>query len=160
MIKLLPAHIYDDIDKAIAKYQEGQQRSAVKAALMLAQDFNDGWLSTALMDEIAAYLHLAPIAVYEVATFYTLFELQPVGRNKISVCTNVSCYLRGSQELTDHLFKKLNIGFAETTVDKKFTLKEVECIAACTQAPAIQINGKYYGSLTPEALDTLLETLE
>ena len=160
MNTLLPPHIYEQIDHAIQKYPAGQQRAAVKAALMLAQDFNHGWLTTELMDEIAAYLKLSPIAVYEVASFYSLFELKPVGRYKISFCTNVSCYLRGCEEIADHLKKKLNIQFGETTSDKKFTLKEVECLAACTQAPALQINSQYYGPVTIESLDQILEDLE
>lgn len=157
---LLSPTLCQGIDKAIAKYPEGQQRSAVKAALMLAQEANQGWLTTPLMDAVADYLSLSPIAVYEVASFYTLYDLTPVGRYKISLCTNVSCYLRGCEELSEYLFAKLSIGFGETTADKKFTLKEVECIAACREAPAMQINGEYYGNLSIEAIDRILAELE
>jgi NADH-quinone oxidoreductase subunit E len=159
-LPVLPQHIYAEIDKAIAKYPVGQQRSAIKAALMLVQEFNKGWLSPPLMDRVADYLSLPPIAVYEVASFYSLYELAPVGRYKISVCTNVSCYLRGCDTIVDYLKNRLHIDFNVTTEDKKFNLKEVECIAACTQAPALQLNGTYYGNLTPESIDQLLNTLE
>jgi NADH-quinone oxidoreductase subunit E len=157
---ILPESITKEIDVAITKYPPGKQRSAIKAALRLVQDFNQGWLTPALMDAVAAYLDLPVIAVYEVATFYSLYDLAPVGKYKISLCTNVSCYLRGCERLAQHLFEKLNIHFNETTDDKKFTLKEVECIAACSQAPAMQINGTYYGNLTIETLDALLAKLE
>ncbi|NBV28404.1 NAD(P)H-dependent oxidoreductase subunit E [bacterium] len=157
---LLPDDVYAAIDKAVAKYPVGQQRSATKAALMLVQRFNKGYLTTPLMDAVAEYLLLPPIAVYEVASFYTLFESEPVGVYKISLCTNVSCYLRGCEDIKDYLFKRLQIKFGETTEDKRFTLKEVECLAACTQAPAMQINGDYHENLTLESIEKILAELE
>ena len=156
----LPAFILDKIDTAIKKYPEGQKRSAIKTALMLVQEFNQGWLTLDLMDRVAAYLDMPSIAVYEVASFYSLYDLAPVGKYKIALCTNVSCYLRGSDNIVRHLNEKLNISFNDTTDDGRFTLKEVECLAACGQAPAMQINGTYYGPLTVELIDDILENLE
>lgn len=149
-----------EIDKWLAKYPADQKQSAVMPALTVAQDQNGGWLTTELMDAIADYLSMPKIAVYEVATFYSMYEHKPVGRHKICVCTNVSCMLCGSDDVVGHLRKKLGIGFGETTEDGKFSLKEVECLAACGGAPAMQIGDDYYEKLTPEKIDSILETLE
>lgn len=112
------------------------------------------------MDAIAEYLDMRPIAVYEVATFYSMYELEPVGKHKICVCTNISCMLLGSDTVVDHLSDKLGINLGETTTDGRFTLKEVECLGACVNAPVIQIGDKYYENLTEEKIDQVLEGLD
>lgn len=149
-----------EIDAWIAKYPPERKQSAVMAALRIAQDQNGGWLTTELMDAIAAYLEMPPVAVYEVATFYSMYELEPVGRHKICVCTNISCMLRGSDEVVAHLSKRLGIKLGETTADGRFTLKEVECLGACVNAPVMQIARQYHEHLTPETLDKILDGLE
>jgi NADH-quinone oxidoreductase subunit E len=113
-----------------------------------------------LMDAVAEYLDMPPIAVYEVATFYSMYEHKPVGRNKICVCTNISCLLRGSDDVVKHLNEKLGIKFGEITEDGKFSLKEVECLGACAGAPMIQIGREYYENLSPEKIDSILDSLE
>jgi len=148
------------IDRWIAKYPPEQKQSAVMGALSLVQEANGGSLTTELMDAVADYLEMQPIAVYEVATFYSMYELKPVGRHKLCVCTNVSCMLRGSDDIVAHLKNKLGIGFGETTDDKKVTLKEVECLGACGGAPMMQIGREYHENLTPEKLDEILAKLD
>jgi NADH-quinone oxidoreductase subunit E len=148
------------IDRWIAKYPPEQKQSAVMGALSLVQEANGGWLTTELMDAVADYLEMTPIAVYEVATFYSMYELKQVGQHKLCVCTNVSCMLRGSEDIVAHLEKKLGIGFGETTPDKKFTLKEVECLGACGGAPMMQIGREYHENLTPEKVDDILAKLD
>jgi NADH-quinone oxidoreductase subunit E len=147
------------IDRWIAKYPPDQKKSAVMGALSIVQDANGGWLTTELMDAVADYLDMPPIAVYEIATFYSMYELKPVGQHKLCVCTNVSCMLRGSDDIVAHLKKKLGIGFGETTSDKKFTLKEVECLGACGGAPMMQIGREYHENLTSEKIDEILGKL-
>lgn len=149
-----------EIDKWIAKYPAENKRSAVMAALRIVQDQNDGWLNGDLIDAVADYLEMPSIAVDEVASFYSMYELQPVGRHKICLCTNVSCMLCGSDSILEYLQKKLGIGFGETTPDGRFTLKEVECLGACGGAPMMQIHNKYYENLTPERIDEILAVLE
>ena len=156
---LLSAAVRADIDTWVAKYPAEQKRSAVMAALRLVQE-EQGWLSNDLMDAVAEYLDMEPISVYEVATFYSMYDLKSAGRHKISVCTNISCTLCGSAELMDHLEKKLGIKCGETTADGKFHLKEVECLAACAGAPMFQIGKTYYEHLTPEKVDAILDSLE
>jgi NADH-quinone oxidoreductase subunit E len=148
-----------EIDAWIAKYPPEQKQSAVMGALSIVQEANGGYLTTELMDAVAEYLEMAPIAVYEVATFYSMYELKPVGKHKICVCTNVSCMLCGSDDIVAHLKQKLNIGFGETTADNKFTLKEVECLGACGGAPMMQIGKTYYENLTSEKIDEILAKL-
>ena len=159
MIEGLSEHIKQQIDKAIKKYPAGEQKSAVKTALHLVQD-EKGWISPADMKLVAKYLDISEIEVYEVATFYTMYELEPVGRHVISVCTNISCMLRQSDQIVEHLKNKLSIDFGETTNDKRFTLKEVECLAACGGAPAIQVGTTYHENLTCDKIDKLLDGLE
>ncbi|MEW8522729.1 MAG: NAD(P)H-dependent oxidoreductase subunit E [Candidatus Thiodiazotropha endolucinida] len=149
-----------EIDRWIAKYPEEWKQSAVMGALMVVQDSNGGWLTTELMDQVATYLNMPPIAVYEVATFYSMYELKPVGKHKICVCTNVSCMTNKSDLIVEHLEKKLGIGFGEVTEDGRFSLKEVECLGACGGAPMMQIGRQYYENLTPEIVDAILEGLE
>lgn len=149
-----------EIDINIAKYPVERRESACMPALRIVQDQNGGWLTTELMDAVAEYLDMPAIAVYEVATFYSMYELKPVGRNKICVCTNISCLLNGSEDITRHLNDRLGIKFGEITEDGKFSLKEVECLGACVGAPMMQINREYHENLTPEKIDTILDSLE
>lgn len=149
-----------EIDTWIAKYPTEQRQSACMPALRILQDQNGGWLTTDLMDAVAEYLGMPAIAVYEVATFYSMYELKPVGRHKICVCTNISCLLRGSDEVMEHLQKKLGVKKGEITPDGKFSIKEVECLGACVGAPMMQIGRDYYENLTPEKIDSILDSLE
>ncbi|MDC7219218.1 MAG: NADH-quinone oxidoreductase subunit NuoE [Spirochaetales bacterium] len=158
--QLFPAEIRAEIDTWVAKYPEGWQQSAVMAALRIVQDDNGGYLTEELMDKVAAYLDMPPIAVYEVATFYSMYEREKVGKHKVCVCTNVSCMINGSDKLVDHMEKKLGIKLGQTTEDGRFTLKEVECLGACGGAPMFQIGNKYYENLTPELVDSILDGLE
>ena len=145
------------IDKAIAKYPPEQKQSAVMAALTIAQD-EKGWLSTETMDFVAGYLGMPPIAVYEVATFYSMYDLKPVGRCKVAICTNLPCALQGATSAAAHLKKKLGIGFGETTSDGAFTLVEAECMGACGDAPVVIRNNKrMLCAMTPDKLDKLIE---
>ena len=149
-----------EIDVWIAKYPDDKKQSAVMSALRIAQDQNRGFLTEDLMDAIAEYLDMRPIAVYEVATFYSMYELEPVGKHKICVCTNISCMLCGSDTVVGHLSKKLGINLGETTNDGRFTLKEVECLGACVNAPVIQIGDTYYENLTEEKIEQVLDGLD
>lgn len=148
-----------DIDAWLTHYPVEQKRSAVLQALRLAQQQNGGWLTEGLMDAVAEYLGLPNIAVYEVATFYSMYNLQPVGKHVIYVCTNISCMLSGSDKVLKHFKERLNIEVGETTADGKFTLKEEECLAACVNAPMCQIGKKYYENLTAEKIDKILDDL-
>ncbi len=149
-----------DIDNWIAKYPDDKKCGAVMAALRILQDQNDGSLTTDLMDAVAEYLEMQAIEVYEVATFYSMYELNPVGQHKICVCTNISCLLCGSKQVVDHLEQKLGIKMGEVTADGKFSLKEVECLGACVNAPMCQIGNEYYEKLTPKILDNILDGLK
>ena len=157
---LFSPEIRGEIDRWVAKYPADWKQSAVMPALTIVQDANGGWLSEELMDRVAAYLDMPPIAVYEVASFYSMYELKPVGRHKICVCTNVSCMICGSGQVVEHLEKTLGVGLGGTTADGRFTLKEVECLGACGGAPMMQIGHKYYENLTPELIDSILAELE
>ncbi len=148
------------IDREVAKYPADQKQSAVMAALAIAQD-EKGWLSTATMDFVAQYLEMPPVAVYEVATFYTMYNLKPVGRHKLTICTNLPCALQGANDAAEHLKKKLGIGFNETTADGSITLKEGECMGACGDAPVVLDNNKrMLCGMTPDKLDKLIEELK
>lgn len=149
-----------DIDQWLTKYPANQRQSAVLYALKIVQAENKGWLNENLMDAVAAYLGMPKIAVYEVASFYSLFELKPIGKHKISVCTNISCMLCDSESIVQHLKKRLGINCGETTADGQFTLKAVECLAACGGAPALQIGCVYHEKVTPEKIDAILEALK
>lgn len=159
-IALIDADSRVEIDRWIAKYPTDQKQSAVMAALRIVQDQNGGWLTTELMDAVAEYLEMPAIAVYEVATFYSMYELKPVGRHKLCICTNISCMLRGSEEVVEHLEQRLGVKLGGTTEDGKVTLKEVECLGACVNAPVMQVGEHYHENLTPESLDTFLDGLE
>lgn len=159
--QVLSAHVREEIDRWVARFPEGRQRSAVIAALQAAQHENQGYLTAEIMDAVAAYLSLPRIQVYEVATFYSMFETEPVGRHSISVCTNISCMLCGSDEIVAHLENKLGIKTGESTADGKFYLKrEEECLAACCGAPMMMVDHHYYENLTPEKVDEVLEKLD
>ncbi len=149
-----------DIDAWISKYPDDKKCSAVMSALRILQDQNGGSLTTDIMDAIAEYLEMQPIEVYEVATFYSMYEMNPVGQHKICVCTNISCLLCGSKQIVDHLEQKLGIKMGEVTSDGKFSLKEVECLGACVNAPMCQIGNAYYEKLTPEFLDKIMDELQ
>ena len=159
-IPLLSDASRSEIDRWIAKYPPERKQAAVMAALRIAQDQNGGWLSVELIEAVAEYLQMPPIAVHEVATFYTMYDLKPVGRHKIYVCTNISCQLNGSARIMNHLQKRLGIKPGETTSGGKFTLKEAECLAACGGAPMMMIGKTYYENLTPEKVDRILDTLD
>ena len=147
------------IDREVAKYPPERKSSAVMAALAIAQD-EHGWLSTEVMDVVAAYLDMPPIAVYEVATFYEMFDTQPTGKYKLTICTNLPCALHDAAKAAEHLKQKLGIDFNETTSDGMFTLKEGECFGACGDAPVVLVNNKRLCSwMKPEALDGLLAEL-
>jgi len=149
-----------EIDHWIAKYPPEQKQSAVMAALRIAQENNAGYLTNELMDAVAEYLDMPRIAVYEVATFYSMYEHQPVGRHKICVCNSISCLLNGSQEMLTYLQDKLGVKLGEVTADGKFSIKEVECLGACVGAPAVMIGKQYYENLSPEKIDKILEELD
>jgi NADH-quinone oxidoreductase subunit E len=156
---MLSKESLDQVKHEVAKYPPEHKASAVMAALRIAQE-EHGWLSVPLMDYIAELLGMRPIQVYEVATFYSMYDLKPVGKHKISICTNISCMLCGSDTIVKHLEKRLGIKLGETTPDGKVTLKEVECLAACCGAPMFQIGKTYYENLTPEKVDRILEGLK
>ncbi|MBI4357271.1 MAG: NADH-quinone oxidoreductase subunit NuoE [Gammaproteobacteria bacterium] len=149
----------EEIDRWLLKYPPHQKQSAVLPALKIVQEKNGGWLATEHLDAVADYLSLPKIAVYEVASFYSLFDLKPVGKHKIYVCTNVSCMLAGSETIVGYLERRLGIKMGETTQDGCFTLKEAECLAACGGAPAMQIDNTYYENLTPEKIESILAGL-
>ena len=147
------------IDLEIAKYPADQKQSAVMAALIVAQD-EKGWLSTETMDFVAGYLEMAPVAVYEVATFYGMYNLKPTGRHKLTICTCLPCGLQGSLAAADHLKARLGIDFGETSADGRFTLKEGECMGACAMAPVVLVNNKkMHDYMSNERLDALVDEL-
>ncbi len=147
------------VQRIIARYPEGRQKSALIPVLHLAQAEFDGWLSVPVMDYVASLLSIKPIEVYEVASFYTMFNLKPVGRCLLEVCQTGPCMLRGADDIVKHLEQKLNIRAGETTPDGMFTLKTVECLGSCGTAPMLQCGAAYYENLTPEKTDALLEQL-
>lgn len=156
--KLLSAHLREEIDHWLAKFPPDRKRSAVLAALRAAQHENHGYLTRELMDAVADYLGLPPIQVYEVATFYSMFETKPVGRYHISVCTNISCMLCGGEDILAHVERRLGIKVGESTADGRFYLKqEEECLAACNGAPMMMIDHVYYENLTPDKVDEILD---
>lgn len=159
-ISLLSENVRAKIDHWLQRFPENQKRSAVIEALKYVQEDNKGFLTEALMDAVADYLGMPRIAVYEVVSFYTLYNIQPVGKHTISVCTNISCMLAGSNKIMEHLKKRLQVDNGGTSADGKFTLREVECLAACTVAPMFQIGRKYYEHLTPQKVDAILDELE
>jgi NADH-quinone oxidoreductase subunit E len=160
MSEELSSHVREEIDRWVVKFPPDRRRSAVIAALHAAQHDNNGHLTTPIMDAVARYLGLPNIQVYEIATFYSMFETKPVGRHHVSVCTNISCMLRGSQEIVDYVEKKLGIKTGESTPDGRIFLKqEEECLAACTGAPMMMVDHVFHENLTPEVVDKLLDAL-
>jgi NADH-quinone oxidoreductase E subunit len=143
----------------MARYPEGRQASAVISLLYIAQDQNGGWVSPAAIEHVAEVLDMAPIRVHEITTFYTMFNLKPVGKHLIQVCRTTPCWLRGAAELTRTCQKKLGVGFNEVTSDGQFSIMEVECLGACANAPMVQINDDYYEDLTPERLSEIIDDL-
>ena len=160
LLDLISAESRAEIDHWVAKYPADQKQSAVMSALRVVQDQHGGWLTTELMDAVALYLDMDKIHVYEVATFYSMYEHKPVGKHKICVCTNIACMVRGSDQVVEHLEEKLKIKLGETTDDNRFTLKEVECLGACSGAPMFQIGEHYYENLEPEKIDQILDALD
>jgi len=157
--KMLSAESIKKIERELEKYPADQRQSAVMSALAIAQD-ERGWLATETMDFIADYIGMPPIAVYEVATFYNMYNLQPLGKYKITVCTNLPCALSGANDAAAHIKQKLSIGFNDTTADGRFTLKEGECMGACGDAPVLLVNNKRMCSfMSNENIDQLLEEL-
>lgn len=157
---MLSAEALKKIDREIAKYPSDQKRSAVMSALAIAQD-EKGWLATETMNYVADYLEMPAIAVYEVATFYDMYNLEPVGKYKITVCTNLPCALSGGDQAAEYLKQKLGIGFNETTADGAFTLKEGECMGVCADAPVLLVNNKRMCSfMSDDQIDKLLEELK
>lgn len=158
---LLSPHVREEIDRWVAKFPSGRQRSAVIAALHAAQHENKGYLTRDIMDAVAQYLDLPPIQVYEVATFYSMFETRPVGRHSVSVCTNLSCMLCGGDDILAYVENKLGIKVGESTADGRIYLKkEEECLAACTGAPMMMVDHRYYENLSHERVDEILDGLE
>ena len=156
----LELSVRQSIDREVAKYPEGRAQSAIMASLMIAQEANGGYLTESLVGTVADYLKISRIAAKEVSTFYSMYEHQPVGRYKLELCTNVPCQFKNCDKVTEHLKKKLGISFGETTKDGRFTLKAVECLGACIEAPVMQVGKKYYGNLTPNVVDKILDELK
>lgn len=157
----LSDHVREEIDRWKARFPEGRQRSAIIGALHATQHENDGFLTPELMDAVAEYLELPPIQVYEVATFYSMFQTKPVGRHNVAICTNVSCMLRGADDIVGHVQDKLGIKLGESTADGRIYLKrEEECLAACCGAPMMMVDHKYHENLTAEMVDEILDGLD
>ena len=155
-----PEHLIKEIDVIRSKFPHDKSKSAIIESLLIIQHHNNGYLNEELISSLANYLGLTKIDVYEVATFYSMFNLQPIGKNIISVCTNVSCMLRKSDDILTYIEKKLNIKVGESTKDNKFYLKdEMECLAACNGAPMMQINHINYENLTYEKIDKILDEI-
>ena len=158
---LLTAESRATIDAWLTKFPAEQKNSAVLAALQAAQEQNGGWVTRELMDAVADYLDMPKVLVYEVGSFYSMIELEPVGRNMVAVCTNLSCMLCGAETIVEHVEEKLGIKLGETTADGSITLKlEEECLAACAGGPMMTVNGHYFENLTPETVDEILDGLE
>ena len=160
-ITALSSHAREEIDELLSHFPADQKKSALLGALNVVQHENKGFLTEALMVAVANYLELAKIEVYEVASFYSMYELKPVARNNVAICTNICCMLMGSQTIVDHVEKKLNIKIGESTDDGRIYLKkEEECLAACAGGPMMQVNHVYYENLSPEKVDEILDSLE
>lgn len=157
----LSEHVREEIEHWKARFPEGRERSAVIGALHAAQHENDGYLTPELMKAVAEYLELPPIQVYEVATFYSMFQTKPVGRHNVAICNNVSCMLRGADDIVEHVEKKLGIRTGESTEDGRIYLKrEEECLAACCGAPMMMVDHRYYENLTKDQVDEILDGLD
>ncbi len=158
---VLSAHVRKEIDRWTTRFPEGKHRSAVIGALHAAQHENHGYLTVELLNGVAEYMSLPTIQVYEVATFYSMFQTQPVGRHNVAICTNVSCMLRGADDIVERVENKLGIKLGESTEDGRIYLKqEEECLAACCGAPMMMVDHRYHENLTPEMVDEILDGLE
>ena len=158
---ILSEHVREEIERWKARFPDDRQRSAVIGALHAAQHENEGYLTPELMDAVAEYLELPSIQVYEVATFYSMFQTKPVGRHNVAICTNVSCMLRGADDIVEHVENKLGVKLGESTGDGRIYLKrEEECLAACCGAPMMMVDHKYYENLTREQVDAILDGLD
>lgn len=159
--QLLSQHSLDEIDDWLARFPDDQRQSSVLGALRAVQHQNNGFLTTELMDAVAHYIGMPKIAVYEVASFYSMFELKPVAKHNVAICTNISCMLMGSEKIVDHVENKLGIKLGESTSDGRIYLKvEEECLAACSGGPMMQVDHVYHTDLTPEKVDEILDGLE
>jgi len=157
----LTAHTREHIDEWVAKFPPDRKRSAVIQGLFAAQQENGGWLTDALIAAVAKYLSIPPVWAYEVATFYSMFELAPVGRNNVAICTNISCWLNGAEDMVKYAEKKAGCKHGGTSPDGRITLKiEEECLAACAGAPMMVVNGHYHEKLTTEKVDAILDELK
>ena len=157
---LLSEQAYQKIDRELAKFPGDQRQSAIMASLAIAQE-EKGWLATDIIEDVANYIGVPPIAVQEVATFYNMFDVKPVGKNKISVCTNLPCALRDGERVGDYLKRKLGVDWKETTADGQFTLVEGECMGACGDSPVLLVNNKHMCvRMTEEKLDALVADLK
>ncbi len=157
----LSDHVKEEIDILKARFPEGKQRSAVIGALIAVQHENEGFLTAELMNAVAEYLDLPPIQVYEVGTFYSMYQTRPVGRHNVAICTNISCMLRGADDIVAHVEKKLGISLGESTADGRIYLKrEEECLAACCGAPMMMVDHKYHENLTNAQVDHILDALD
>lgn len=149
------------IDVWLQRYPANQKKSAILYALRVVQEENGGWLTNDLMNRVADYLDVPPVAVYEVATFYSMYDLKPVGCNKIKLCTSISCMLRGADKIVAHMRNRYGVEVNGTNPDGLFTFKAVECLAACDHAPVLQVNDKVcFGPITPEKIDLIISDLE
>ncbi|TQV74817.1 NADH-quinone oxidoreductase subunit NuoE [Aliikangiella marina] len=157
--QLLPKDAIDEIDHWMTKYPPERHRPPIIAALKVVQEHHKNYLTEELMQAVAEYLDVPHVAVYEVATFYTMFHLNPVGKYVISVCNNISCSLRGANQVIEHLQSRLNIKLGETTDDGLYTIKTVECMAACGGAPMLEVNKQYHENLTEEKIDQILSDI-
>ena len=158
---VLSQHTLEAIDACLARFPDDQKRSAVLTSLREAQHQNEGFLTVELMDAVADYLGLPKIAVYEVASFYSMYELEPVARHNVAICTNISCMLMGSDNIVNHVENKLGIKLGQSTADNRIYLKvEEECLAACSGGPMMQVDHVYHTELTPEKVDEILDALE
>lgn len=157
----LSQHVKDEIEQWKARFPEEGRRSAIIGALHAVQHENGGFLTPALMDRVADYLELPAVQVYEAANFYSMFQIVPVGRNNVSICTNISCMLRGAEEIVEHVEQHLGIRLGESTPDGRiFLKKEEECLAACCGAPMMMVNHRYHENLTPDKVDDILDALD
>lgn len=159
--ELLTAETLQHIDHWVAKFPPDQKRSALIQSLMAAQHQNSGWLTRELIEAVAAYLDLPPVWAHEVASFYSMFDLHPVGRHKVNICTNISCWLNGAEDIVSKVENKLGIRMGETTPDGRITLvREEECLAACCGAPMMVVDGHYHEKLDAQSIDAILDGLD
>lgn len=160
LLNILPQAVKSQIDEILKKFPSDKKRSALLDGLMFAQENNNGYLTNDLIESVAYYLEQPVISAYEVATFYSMYELNPVGKHHINICTSISCMLKGSDEIVDYLKKILKINLNEVTKDGKFSLKTVECLGACVHAPMLLLNKEYYENLTYKKIDQLIKELK